>query len=72
MKMSMVTGPGKAEVLDAERPTVGPNDVLVRMRACGICGSDAFYITIGGLPRARDTRRSDTSPPGRSPRSARR
>lgn len=50
MKMSMVTGPGKAEVLDAERPTVGPNDVLVRMRACGICGSDAFYITIGGLP----------------------
>lgn len=50
MKMSMVTGPGKAEVLDAEPPTVGPNDVLVRMRACGICGSDAFYITIGGLP----------------------
>lgn len=50
MKASVVTGPGKAEVLDAERPTVGPNDVLVRMRACGICGSDAFYITIGGLP----------------------
>lgn len=50
MKASVVTGPGKAEVLDAARPTVGPNDVLVRMRACGICGSDAFYITIGGLP----------------------
>jgi threonine dehydrogenase-like Zn-dependent dehydrogenase len=50
VKASVVTGPGKAEVLDAERPTVGPNDVLVRMRACGICGSDAFYITIGGLP----------------------
>ncbi|OBF02066.1 zinc-binding dehydrogenase [Mycobacterium sp. 852002-10029_SCH5224772] len=50
MKTSVVTGPGKAEVLDAERPTVGPHDVLVRMRACGICGSDAFYITIGGLP----------------------
>ena len=50
MKMSMVTGPGKAEVVDADRPQVGPNDVLVRMRACGICGSDAFYITIGGVP----------------------
>lgn len=50
MKASVVTGPGKAEVLDAERPTVGPTDVLVRMRACGICGSDAFYISIGGLP----------------------
>lgn len=50
MKASVVTGPGKAEVLDTERPEVGPRDVLVRMRACGICGSDAFYITIGGLP----------------------
>ena len=46
----MVTGPGKAEVVDADRPQVGPHDVLVRMRACGICGSDAFYITIGGIP----------------------
>lgn len=50
MKTAMVTGPGKAEVLDTDRPKAGPRDVLVRMRACGICGSDAFYITIGGLP----------------------
>jgi L-iditol 2-dehydrogenase len=50
MKVSMVTGPGKAEVVDVPRPDVGPRDVLVRMRACGICGSDAFYITIGGIP----------------------
>src|SRR6185437_13391313 len=50
MKTAIVTGPGKAEVLDADRPKAGPRDVLVRMRACGICGSDAFYITIGGVP----------------------
>jgi L-iditol 2-dehydrogenase len=50
MKVSVVTGPGKAEVVDADRPRVGPDDALVRMRACGICGSDAFYITIGGIP----------------------
>lgn len=50
MKASVVTGPGRAEVIDTEVPDVGPRDVLVRMRACGICGSDAFYITIGGLP----------------------
>lgn len=50
MKVSLVTGPGKVEVVDADRPQVGPRDVLVRMRACGICGSDAFYITIGGVP----------------------
>ncbi|CAN5510337.1 hypothetical protein BH09ACT8_BH09ACT8_16990 [soil metagenome] len=46
----MVTGPGVAEVVDAPVPEAGPNDVLVKMRACGICGSDAFYIAIGGIP----------------------
>ncbi|WP_077090324.1 zinc-dependent alcohol dehydrogenase [Mycobacterium rhizamassiliense] len=50
MKVATVTGPGKAEVLDADHPQPGPDDVLVAMRACGICGSDAFYITIGGIP----------------------
>ncbi|HTQ18807.1 zinc-dependent alcohol dehydrogenase [Mycobacterium sp.] len=50
MKVSMVTGPGTAEVIEAERPQAGPCDVLVAMRACGICGSDAFYLTIGGVP----------------------
>jgi L-iditol 2-dehydrogenase len=50
MKVSMVTGPGVAEVVDAPEPEAGPADVLVRMRACGICGSDAFYIAIGGIP----------------------
>ncbi|GLE54122.1 threonine dehydrogenase [Mycobacterium montefiorense] len=51
--MSIVTEPGKAEVIDADRPQAGRSDVLVRMRACGICGSDAFYITIGGIPPRR-------------------
>ncbi|MCV7031033.1 zinc-dependent alcohol dehydrogenase [Mycobacterium sherrisii] len=50
MKAAVVTGPGKAEVLDADRPQAGPEDVLVKIRACGICGSDAFYIAIGGIP----------------------
>jgi L-iditol 2-dehydrogenase len=50
MKVSMVTGPGTAEVVEAPKPEAGRNDVLVRMRACGICGSDAFYVAIGGIP----------------------
>jgi L-iditol 2-dehydrogenase len=50
MKVSMVTGPGVAEVVDVPQPQAGAKDVLIRMRACGICGSDAFYITIGGIP----------------------
>jgi 2-desacetyl-2-hydroxyethyl bacteriochlorophyllide A dehydrogenase len=50
MKVSMVTGPGETQVVDVPKPTVGPSDVLVKIRACGICGSDAFYIAIGGIP----------------------
>ena len=50
MKVSMVTGPGETQVIDVPKPTVGPADALVKMRACGICGSDAFYISIGGVP----------------------
>jgi 2-desacetyl-2-hydroxyethyl bacteriochlorophyllide A dehydrogenase len=50
MKQSMVTGPGQTEVVDVPEPEVGPRDVLIKMRACGICGSDAMYIAIGGIP----------------------
>jgi 2-desacetyl-2-hydroxyethyl bacteriochlorophyllide A dehydrogenase len=50
MKVSMVTGPGQTQVVDVPTPAVGPTDVLVKIRACGICGSDTFYIAIGGVP----------------------
>jgi 2-desacetyl-2-hydroxyethyl bacteriochlorophyllide A dehydrogenase len=50
MKISVVSGPGETQVVEAPKPTVGPTDVLVKMRACGICGSDALYISLGGLP----------------------
>jgi threonine dehydrogenase-like Zn-dependent dehydrogenase len=49
VKASVVTGPGETRVIEVPKPTIGPNGVLVKMRACGICGSDAFYISIGGL-----------------------
>lgn len=50
MKSVVVTGPGTTDIVDVPTPKTGPRDVLVRMRACGICGSDAFYIAIGGIP----------------------
>jgi L-iditol 2-dehydrogenase len=50
VKVVTVTGAGTAEALDAPEPVAGPDDVLVRMRACGICGSDSLYIAIGGIP----------------------
>lgn len=50
MKISIVTAPGETAVVDVPTPSVGPNDALVKIRACGICGSDALYIAMGGLP----------------------
>jgi len=50
MKSVIVTGEGTTAVVDVDTPTAGLNDVLVRMRACGICGSDTFYIARGGIP----------------------
>jgi len=50
MKSVLVTGVGTTAVVDVPTPEVGPADVLVKMRACGICGSDTFYISIGGIP----------------------
>jgi len=45
-----VTAPGQTKVVELAMPAIGPADVLVKMRACGICGSDALYISLGGLP----------------------
>jgi 2-desacetyl-2-hydroxyethyl bacteriochlorophyllide A dehydrogenase len=50
VKASIITGPNTVETLDVASPPVGAADVLVKIRACGLCGSDAFYISIGGLP----------------------
>ena len=50
MRVSMVTGPGETDVLEVPDPSAGPADVLVKMKACCICGSDALYIAMGGLP----------------------
>jgi 2-desacetyl-2-hydroxyethyl bacteriochlorophyllide A dehydrogenase len=50
MKSVVVTGAGTTEILDVKRPVAGPADVLLAVKACGICGSDSFYIHIGGVP----------------------
>jgi 2-desacetyl-2-hydroxyethyl bacteriochlorophyllide A dehydrogenase len=50
MRASVVTAPGQTQVVELPKPAVGPTDVLVKIRACGICGSDALYIALGGLP----------------------
>ena len=50
MKTVMVTGPGTTGIVETPEPVAGPDDVLVRIRACGICGSDHMYTMYGGIP----------------------
>lgn len=50
MKSVLVTGQNTIDWVDVEEPAVGPNDVLLKMKACGICGSDAMYAMYGGIP----------------------
>ncbi len=44
-----VHGPGDVRVDDVVEPEPGPGDAVVRIAACGICGSDLSYIRMGGL-----------------------
>ncbi|MFF5297451.1 zinc-dependent alcohol dehydrogenase [Paractinoplanes globisporus] len=50
MKSLVITAPGRTEMLDVEPPPAAEGDIVVRMKACGICGSDVFYTQIGGIP----------------------
>jgi len=35
----------------AQAPKAGDNDVVIRVHACGICGSDLSYVKLGGIHR---------------------
>ena len=50
MHLLNIHGVGDVRLDDYVRPEPGPADVVVRMKACGICGSDLSYIKIGGIP----------------------
>jgi 2-desacetyl-2-hydroxyethyl bacteriochlorophyllide A dehydrogenase len=49
MKAVQVDKPGEMRVIDAPQPTPGPDDVLVKVGACGICGTD-IHIIDGEFP----------------------
>jgi L-iditol 2-dehydrogenase len=40
MKALLLTAPNHFEYTDLPEPEIGPEEVLVRVKACGICGSD--------------------------------
>jgi threonine dehydrogenase-like Zn-dependent dehydrogenase len=40
----VLRGPGRLEVADLPEPALAPGQVMVRVQACGICGSDLRYL----------------------------
>lgn len=44
-----VHGPDDVRVDEVAPPSPGPRDAVVRIAACGICGSDLSYISMGGM-----------------------
>ncbi len=55
MMRSVQTGAqGAIDVIELERPVPGPDDVLLRVRACGICGTDVTFLHMGGMPTGAD------------------
>jgi L-iditol 2-dehydrogenase len=40
MKALVLTGPSQFEIQDVAQPEPGPGEVLIKVMACGICGSD--------------------------------
>lgn len=50
MRSIRVTAPDVVDWVEVDALTTGPGDVLLKIRACGICGSDALYEHMGGIP----------------------
>jgi threonine dehydrogenase-like Zn-dependent dehydrogenase len=55
VKQVRLHGPDDVRIDDVPEPAPGPRDAVVRVHACGICGSDVGYVKLGGV--AGPTRR---------------
>lgn len=44
MRAAVIAGPGLVEVTTIPDPTPGPNDVIVDVASCGICGTDLHIL----------------------------
>ena len=50
MKLLTIHDVNDVRLDEYERGETGPKDVVVKIKACGICGSDLSYIKMGGIP----------------------
>ncbi len=51
MRVLNIHGVGDVRLDPIEKPVAGDKDVVVKVKACGICGSDLSYIKFGGINR---------------------
>ncbi|MFM8973815.1 MAG: zinc-binding dehydrogenase, partial [Actinomycetota bacterium] len=49
MKQIRVHGPNDVRLDEVPEPQPGPRDALVRIAACGICGTDVSFVHMGGI-----------------------
>ena len=49
MLQARIHGPDDVRLDEVPEPTPGPRDAVLRVAACGICGSDVGYVRMGGL-----------------------
>lgn len=50
MKALVLRGPGHLEVDTVPDPVPSPGELVLRVAACGICGTDLLRVRAGGLP----------------------
>ncbi len=49
MLVPFVFGPGDLRLCEVDTPVAGPGDVVLRVGAVGVCGSDLGYVAAGGV-----------------------
>jgi len=49
MQLLRIHGPDDVRLDDVDLPDPGPRDAVLRVEACGICGSDLGYVKVGGV-----------------------
>ena len=47
MQVAVLHGPGDLRLNDAQRPVAGPSDIIIKVRASGICGTDLHFRHMG-------------------------
>ena len=50
MKAAVFHGPGNIRVEEVSKPSLEDGDILIKIRACGICGSDLHAYKLGLFP----------------------